>query len=433
MTRLNPTPLIAVEPGKESAEAPPIAMGFIDRAARKAVLANLRKVREGRMSVTDSHGRWQFGLETDDGPRANVVVHRPAFYRRVARAGSLGAAESFMDGDWSCDDLTALLRIFTRAAAAADAMDRGRARLSLALAGFWHRLRRNTRGGSRRNIADHYDLGNDFYALWLDETMTYSCGIFEHPSSTLAQASTAKLDRLCRKLDLKATDHVLEIGAGWGSFALHAAGHYGCRVTTTTISRRQHDLARQRIADAGLGGRVTLLLKDYRDLEGQYDKLVSIEMIEAVGHEFLGTYFRQCESLLKPHGAMAIQAITMNDRRYERYRRSADFIQRYIFPGSCCPSIAAITAAARGTDLKLVHLEDIGPHYARTLRLWRQNFLARLDRVRALGYPTRFLRMWEYYLCYCEAGFEERYIGDAQLVFTRPRSRLSCIVPPLPG
>ena len=287
-----------------------------------------------------------------------------------------------------------------------------------------HALRRNSRAGSRRNIAAHYDLGNDFFRLFLDETLMYSAATYEHPQQSLHDAQLARLDRICHRLELKPTDHLLEIGTGWGGLALHAARHFGCRVTTTTISREQWKLARERVCEAGLQDRIEVLCQDYRDLEGRYDKLVSIEMIEAIGHAYYDTYFARCSQLLKPEGAMLLQAITIPDQRYERARRSVDFIQRYIFPGSCIPSVAALTQSiARASDLRVFDLEDIGPHYATTLAHWRENFRANLSRVRALGYDDQFIRMWEYYLCYCEGGFAERALGDVLMLLVKPGNR----------
>jgi cyclopropane-fatty-acyl-phospholipid synthase len=259
--------------------------------------------------------------------------------------------------------------------------------------------------------------------LFLDDTMTYSSGIFEAEHTTLREASVAKYDRICRKLQLTPRDHLLEIGTGWGGMAIHAARNFGCRVTTTTISRQQFELARQRIAAAGLDDRITLLMQDYRDLVGQFDKLVSIEMIEAVGHDYLPTYFRKCSELLKPDGMMCLQAITIPDHRYEPYRRSVDFIQRYIFPGGCLPCTATIGRALQQTDFRTFHWEEFGPDYARTLACWRDNFFANLGRIRALGYPETFLRMWDYYLSYCEAGFRERLTGVSQILLTKPLCR----------
>jgi cyclopropane-fatty-acyl-phospholipid synthase len=297
---------------------------------------------------------------------------------------------------------------------------------------FYHYLRRNTKAGSQKNIEAHYDLGNDFFELFLDETLTYSSGVFEKENMTLREASAAKYDRICRKLELGPEDHVIEIGTGWGGFAFHAVSHYGCRVTTTTISQKQFDLATQRVRDAGLDDRITVVLKDYRDLEGQFDKLVSIEMIEAVGHQFYDTYFETCSRLLKSEGMALIQAITITDQVYDQHKNSVDFIKRYIFPGSTIPSITALmNSMTRASDFKLFHLEDITSSYVKTLQQWRKRFLERLDQVRALGYSDAFIRAWNFYLTYCEAGFHERYIGDVQMLLVKPGCRREPIVPPL--
>jgi cyclopropane-fatty-acyl-phospholipid synthase len=299
-------------------------------------------------------------------------------------------------------------------------MERGLAGLAAPLRRLAHWLHRNTRTGSRRNIAAHYDLGNEFFRLMLDETMMYSCALFERPGMTLAEASIAKLDRICAALALQPSDHVLEIGTGWGGFALHAALRHGCRVTTTTISPSQFELARERVRAAGLEKRVTVMLEDYRDLGGRYDKLVSIEMIEAIGHRQYGEFFQRSGRLLAPGGRMMLQSITISDRHYLRTRDEVDFIKRYVFPGACIPAVSAlIQAMAQESDLRVVSLEDIGLHYATTLARWRDNFLANLGQVRALGYPESFIRMWEYYLCYCEAGFAERQLGDVQMLLAR--------------
>jgi cyclopropane-fatty-acyl-phospholipid synthase len=261
-------------------------------------------------------------------------------------------------------------------------------------------------------------LGNDFFQCWLDETWAYSCGIFTSPRATLREASLEKFDRACRKLDLRPDDHLLEIGTGWGGLAIHAAGEYGCRVTSTTISQEQFDLAARRVAAAGLAERVNLLSRDYRDLRGTFDKLISVEMIEAVGHEYLDTYFHKCGELLKPDGSMLLQAIVMPERGYRQYLRSVDFIRRYVFPGGCLPSVASILeSVGRTTRMRLVHVEDLAPHYAETLRRWRANLHERLPEIRSLGYSEELLRLWDYYLCYCEAGFEERHVGVVQIVF----------------
>jgi cyclopropane-fatty-acyl-phospholipid synthase len=307
------------------------------------------------------------------------------------------------------------------------------ARLGYPLNKLIHLLRANTLRGSKRNITAHYDLNNDFFAQFLDETMMYSCAIFERENASLKEASVAKLDRMCRKLALTPEDHVLEIGTGWGSFAIHAAQQYGCRVTTTTISQEQHELAQSRVHAAGVGERVTVLLKDYRKLEGHYQKIASIEMIEAVGWEYLDGFFRKCSELLTSDGTMALQAITMADQEHERSKRSVDFIKRYIFPGGCVLSVTAmVDALTRATDMRLVHLEDITPHYAKTLRMWRERFYANLDKVRGLGFDERFVRMWEFYLAYCEGGFMERLIGDVQMVLAKPAWRQTPILGSLP-
>jgi cyclopropane-fatty-acyl-phospholipid synthase len=394
--------------------------------ARAALLAALAQLEHGEVRLLDEASERRFGRKSAHcALSATIRVRDARFYAAAAFGGSVGAGEAYIQGYWSCDDLTALMRIMVVNREALSALDRGFALLARPLRKLAHWLNRNSKSGSARNIAAHYDLGNDLYGLMLDETMAYSCGIFLTEDTTLAEASRAKFDAACRKLALGPSDHLLEIGTGWGGLAIHAAQHYGCRVTTTTISRAQHELARERIAAAGLSDRVTLLLEDYRDLSGSYDKLVSIEMIEAVGADYLDTYFGRCSALLAPQGAMLLQAITIQDQLYAEARRSVDYIQRFIFPGSFIPSIAALTSSiCRATDLKLFHLEDIGPHYARTLALWRRNFFQHLDEVRRLGYPDSFVRMWEYYLCYCEGGFAERQLGDVQMLLTKPACRL---------
>ena len=380
----------------------------------------LGRLQRGAITLVDGGRCVRYGPAGAD-LHATVRVHDARFYREIALDGSIGAGEAYMQGWWSTDDLTALMRILVRNLHLVDGMEGGFARLAAPLRKALHWLNRNTRGGSRRNIAAHYDLGNEFFALMLDPSMMYSCAVFEDASMTLAEAQAARLDLVCTKLDLQPGDHLLEIGTGWGGMAIHAAKHYGCRVTTTTISRRQHELATARVAAAGLSGRVSLLLEDYRDLRGSYDKLVSIEMIEAVGHAFYDVYFQRCAELLRPGGLMLLQAITIADQRYESARRSVDFIQRYIFPGSCIPSITAMAQSiTQASDMRLIDLEDIGPHYATTLAHWRQNFMRNIDAVRGLGYPESFIRMWEFYLCYCEGGFAERALGDVHMLLARP-------------
>jgi cyclopropane-fatty-acyl-phospholipid synthase len=409
---MNDTTLIGRVPG----DSRPIPLG---PAVRRLVVGRLGALERGTLRLHEGDAVHEFKGATQ-GPTASLEVRDPAFYAELAFGGSVGAAESYMLGQWSSPDLTGLLRLLLLNRTALDSLEGGLARLTAPLRLAAHWLHRNTRAGSRRNIAAHYDLGNDFFRLMLDETMMYSCALFERDGMTLAEASRAKLDLACRKLDLRPDHHVLEIGTGWGGFAIHAASRHGCRVTTITISPSQYDLARERVRAAGLEDRVSVLLEDYRDLRGHYDRLVSIEMIEAIGHRQFETFFRRAGDLLAPDGRMLLQSITIADRHYERARDEVDFIKRYVFPGCCIPSVGALSAAiVAASDLRLVHLEDIGPHYATTLAAWRRNFHANLERVRALGYPDTFVRLWEFYLCYCEAGFAERALGDVQMVLTR--------------
>jgi cyclopropane-fatty-acyl-phospholipid synthase len=399
----------------------PADMQVPSGAMRRLVWHWLNSLKDGCLVIEEGGRRRTFGGSGDSYLRATVEVCDPRFYRELVFGGSLGAAEAYIRGYWRCADLVGLIRIFCRNAAITTGMDHIPAWLLRPLRVAGHRMRRNTASGSRRNIAAHYDLGNDFFSLFLDETLAYSCAVFPAAESTLFEASVAKFDLICRKLELTPADHLLEIGTGWGGFALHAARQYGCRITTTTISRKQHEHALERIRAAGLADRVTVLLEDYRELRGSYDKLVSIEMIEAVGHRYFDTYFRACSDRLKPQGMMLLQAIVIPDQKYDRYRRSVDFIQRYIFPGGCLPSIGAICQSiGRATDFRLLHLEDITPHYADTLAHWRRHFQANLDRVRILGFAEEFIRTWEFYFCYCEGGFRERVIGDMQIVLAKP-------------
>jgi len=409
----------AHELAQAGAEARPLS--FTERIARRALQGRLSGLVWGRVVIRDAHGPLGFGR---GAPEATIRVHDPAFYVAIATRGSVGAGESYVRGEWSCDDLIALVRILVRNREQLDGLEGGFARAGAALLRWYHARRDNTRAGSRANISAHYDLGNEFYKLWLDETLMYSCAVFPREGMSLHEAQLERLERICRKLDLRPGEHLLEIGTGWGGMAEYAAREHGCRVTTTTISREQHAFASERMARAGLAGRVEVLCEDYRDLSGRYDKLVSIEMVEAVGERWCDTYFRKCSALLEPHGAMLLQSITIRDQHYEQALRSVDFIQRHVFPGAFIPSVAALAdRVARCTDMTLFGLEDIGPHYAATLREWRRNFLARLPEVRALGFDESFVRLWEFYLCYCEGGFEERALGDVQLLLTKPLCR----------
>lgn len=405
--------------------------GFLNGIARTLVLRQLERLGDGQLHLTERGTTRSFGTPSDE-IGASITVKDPRFYSGVAIAGAVGAAEAYMRGWWVADDLTEVVRVLVRNREVLEGMEGGAAQLTAPVRRLLHWIHRNTKNGSRRNIAAHYDLGNEFFKLWLDETMMYSSAVFEDKDMTLTEASTAKLDRICRKLALTEDDHVLEIGTGWGGFAVHAASNYGCRVTTTTISKEQYEYARSRIEKAGLKDKVTLLMDDYRDLDGLFDKLVSIEMVEAVGHKFLDEYFTRCARLLKPQGMMLMQAITIADQHYESAIKSVDFIQRYIFPGGFLPSVTRLLdAATNSSDMRVYHLEDIGAHYARTLRAWKEQFWANIDRVRALGYGKEFQRMWHYYYCYCEGAFMERAIGNVQVLFVKPGCRREPLVPSL--
>ncbi len=397
----------------------------LDRLARRAVLSRLEGLEVGQIVIAEGDEQTTYGRCTEDFPEAVMLrVQGSRFYSDIAFGGSVGAGESYINGLWATDDLTSLLRILLRNREVLEKMDRGFAAISRPLKKAMHALNRNTRKGSRKNIAAHYDLGNEFYQLWLDPTMMYSSAYFDTPDTSLDAAALAKLDRICRKLNLSAGDSVMEIGTGWGGFAMHAAANYGCHVTTTTISRQQHDYAKQAIVDAGLDNKITLLFRDYRDLEGRFDKLVSIEMIEAVGHEYHDTFFSKCCELLKPDGQMLLQAITIADQRYESYKKGVDFIKRFIFPGGCLTSVTDMSRSlTENTDMRVIHLEDIGPHYATTLRHWHHRFQARLDEVRKLGYSDAFIRLWQFYLAYCESAFTERATGNVQMLIMRPGAR----------
>jgi cyclopropane-fatty-acyl-phospholipid synthase len=397
--------------------------------ARQLVRVQLRRLEHGEIRLIDGGGEERYGARSEECPlTVTIEVLHPRFYADAVFGGTTGAGASYIHGRWRCSDLTTLARILTRNRAVMEEMDRRWTFLSRPLLRIFHWLHGNSESGSERNIGAHYDLGNEFYRLMLDETMAYSCGIFADESTTLAQGQRAKFDAVCRALALEAGDELLEIGTGWGGLAIHAARHYGCRVTTTTISRAQHDYAREQIERAGLGDRITLLFEDYRNLRGQYDKLASVEMIEAVGAPYLDTYLAKCAALLRRTGSMLLQAITIQDQHYHSQLRTVNFIQRYVFPGSFIPSISAIADSLRRvTDLKIFHLQDIGPHYARTLASWRRNFFDHLAAVRKLGFNDQFIRLWEFYLCSCEGAFTERALGDAQLLLTKPACRRGVI------
>ena len=387
---------------------------------RRGVMRQLGQLKNGHLVVIENGERLMFGDSTA-GLVGEVQIHDASLWGMMASSGSIGAGEAFIHGYWTSPDLTKVIRVLVSNMDVLDAMEGGLARLGRPLIRGLHWINRNTRKGSQKNIAAHYDLGNEMFEQFLDPTMMYSAAQFLSPDDTLEQAQLNKLARICQKLDLKPEDHLLEIGTGWGSMALFAAQHYGCKVTTTTLSKEQFDYTKTRVEALGLQDQVTLLLEDYRDLTGQYDKLVSIEMIEAVGHHFLPSYFKQCSRLLKPHGLMLLQAITIREQRYEQAKSSVDFIQRYIFPGGALPSVQKmLDIVGKDTDMNLMHMEDFGLHYAKTLRMWHENFRRAHSRLTELGYDEYFLRLWEFYLCYCEGGFLERSIGTAQLLLAKP-------------
>ncbi len=395
---------------------------WLQNFAKAQVLNKLKNIAQGQLTLLDGDQRYTFGNAGDLS--ATITVKDPHFYGEVAFGGSIGAGEAYMLGYWNADNLTDVIRLFAVNQSIMDNLEGGFEWLSKPILKVLHYLNRNTTDGSRKNIAAHYDLGNDFFKLWLDPSMMYSAAIFFPKDISLEAASNKKLQVICDKLDLKPTDHVVEIGTGWGGFAIYAAKHYGCKVTTTTISKQQYDEAVLRVKAENLQDKITLLLNDYRDLDGQFDKLVSIEMIEAVGHQFYDVYFKKVASLLKPNGLALIQAITITDQRFEAAKNSVDFIQRYIFPGSNIPSnTAMLQSITKSTDLRLFDLADIGPHYATTLAAWRENFFANIAEIRKLGYSEEFIRMWEFYLCYCEGGFTERVLGDCHLLLAKPDNR----------
>lgn len=392
---------------------------------RGILFSALSAMQRGRLRLRLPDGAERVFGGLGESPSAEIRVRDEGFFRACVLGGPVGFGEAFMEGLWETDDLVGVIAWFIRNADESTVLEgSGRTDRRIGLMGLAHRaahlLRPNSRRTSRRNIADHYDLSNEFFKLWLDPTMTYSCAYWDRPGADLEGAQVRKYDVLCRKLRLQPSDHVLEIGSGWGGFSIHAARTYGCRVTTVTISQAQHDEAAARITAAGLADRIDLRLMDYRDIRGQFDKIASIEMLEAVGDHYLEPYFAQCHRLLKRRGLIGLQYITCPDAQYEVLRRGVDFIQRHIFPGSLLLSIGRINRALEATgDLFLHDLDDMGPYYARTLHVWRENFHRALDAVRAQGFDERFIRKWDYYLAYCEAGFATRHISVVQAVYTR--------------
>jgi cyclopropane-fatty-acyl-phospholipid synthase len=386
-------------------------------AARTLALKILARIRTGQLTIVEADRTTTLGT---GAPQATVHIHDPRAWPKLLK-GSRGMAEAYMDGLWDSPDLTALIRVGARNASRLDAVRRTFTPVREPFQRARAAVNRNTPRRNRRDIAAHYDLGNELFELMLDPTLMYSCAVFDHRDATLHEAQEAKLDLVCDKLDLGPRDHVLEIGTGWGGFAVHAATTRGCKVTTTTISKEQHAAAQRRIKQAGVEHLVDLRLDDYRDLTGTYDKLVSLEMIEAVGWQHFGTFFERCSDLLAANGTMLLQAITIDDRAYAVEKASKSFIRTYIFPGGCLPSQHEIAKQiARRTDLRCVHLDDLTPHYAETLRRWRANFEHAAGELQALGYDERFRRLWRLYLSYCEAGFAERRINLTQTLFAKP-------------
>jgi cyclopropane-fatty-acyl-phospholipid synthase len=399
---------------------------IIKRLSRSLIFRLLDKMDYGGITHIDSGERRDFGSVSNKEMSCEVSIHSSSFYRKLAFGGLLGAADSYIQGDWSCDDLVKLMQIVLRNPVLAESVGGRAGRFLRPLASIKHLLNRNTQSGSRRNIASHYDLGNEFFSLWLDETMAYSSGIFPNNKSSLYEASMAKFDRICRKLALKKSDHLLEIGTGWGGFALYAAEFYGCQVTTTTISQKQYEHVLRLVEERELTDRITVLCEDYRALTGKFDKLVSIEMVEAVGHQYFDEYFRVCSDRLENHGSMLLQSIIVHEHRYAKYLRSVDFIQHFIFPGGSVPSVGAICRSlGRSTDFRIAHLEDLTPHYAETLARWRERFSEKLEQIQKLGFSDEFIRTWEFYFAYCEGGFRERVVGDIHLLLTKSGCRQS--------
>jgi cyclopropane-fatty-acyl-phospholipid synthase len=406
-------------------------MTAIESASRRLALGAFSRVRGGSLELIEdfsdgsrwrapSHQRFAFGDAAAD-LAATIKVNSTRFYRAIL-SGSVGLGEAYRDRLWDCDDLVALVRIACRNLGSLDAWRRRLHPLLVPLERTLWRVPRNSKRASRRHISAHYDLGNDLFALYLDESMMYSSAVFPNPEATLAEGQQNRLERICEALELGPDDHLLEIGTGWGAMAAHAAANYGCRVTTTTISQEQREGALRRIRDAGVEERVTVLLEDYRDLRGTYTKLVSLEMIEAVGWQYFDEFFRRCSELLEPDGLFFLQAIVIDDRLYEQEKASRSFSNTLIFPGGCLPSVEVIQrSSASQTDMSTVWLEDIGAHYARTLELWRERFIANSDLAGELGYDEQFRRLWTLWLAMSEAGFRERRLRDVQVLFAKPQ------------
>jgi cyclopropane-fatty-acyl-phospholipid synthase len=393
---------------------------------QKLVLGLLKKFKRGSLKLTLHTGEI-INVGDGKGHHAEIIINDSSFYKRCVLYGDIGFSESFMDGHWTTDNLTMVLRWIIDNVETSGVMSGSKAKtfglnFLEKVNRIKHLFNKNSKGGSASNISYHYDLSNELYKLMLDSTMSYSCGIFDTPETDLHQAQLNKLQTLCDDLDIQASDHILEIGCGWGGFATYAAKKYGCKVTGITISNEQLEYAKDLIKKEGLEDKVNLIFQDYRELEGKFDKVVSIEMIEAVGDEFLPEYFESIDRLLKDDGVATIQAITSPDARYDSFRDGVDFIQKHIFPGSLLPSVRKMSESCKNTELQLINLRDIGPHYAKTLRIWREKFFSSIDEVKKLGFDDVFIRKWDYYLSYCEAAFIERNISDVQVTYIKPNN-----------
>lgn len=397
--------------------------GINTTMAKKLLLSRLTKLENGHLSVEDNGEIYSFGEPRSEAALiAEIVIHDSAAYRQILLGGATGAGEAYMLNYWSSPETVNVIRIFVANKDSLQNMDSWWSLVAKLGASVKDLVRVNSRRGSKKNISAHYDLSNHFFSLFLDQKMMYSSAIFPSTNASLEEAATYKLEHICQRLRLTAQDHLLEIGSGWGGMATYAAKKYGCRVTTTTISAEQYELAKRRVVEEGLEDKIEVLQDDYRDLSGSYDKLVSIEMVEAVGFQFYKDFFSRCSHLLKPNGLFLMQAITVKDRLFKKQKRRADFIRKYIFPGGCLPSNEVImTTVAKVTDMHLVGLDDITFDYARTLKEWRQRFFARIEDVNKLGFDDTFVRMWDFYLCYCEGGFSEREINTSQFVFAKPQ------------
>lgn len=403
--------------------------GWTTAAYKKIVLGILSRMKKGQLNVTFPNGDVETYGGNDKTIVANIKINNSRFFKRIVMFGDIGFGEAYVDGDWDTDSITnviswMILNVENNPAVTGAGRKFSPISLLKVINKIYHKLNINSKNGSKKNISEHYDLNNDFFKLWLDESMTYSSAIFEGDTTDLKEAQIAKYDRLCRQLNIKSTDHVLEIGSGWGGFSIYAAQNYRCKITTTTISEEQFKYAKNLIAEKKLDDKIEILLKDYRDLTGSYDKIVSIEMLEAVGHEYLPTYFSKVNELLKPDGAIGLQVITSHDSNYKKLRKGIDWIQKHIFPGSLLPSIAAINSAVNKTsNLHLHDLKNIGLDYARTLKEWRISFNSKLNDVLKLNFSNSFIRKWNYYLSYCEAAFAMRNISVVQMIYTRPNNR----------